>query len=391
MILDKIEISKCNGCTACSSICPKHCIEMKANEDGFLYPIVNKDNCISCNLCDKVCPVNNEIKLNDVPNAYAAINKKEEERLQSSSGGVFSLIANYILDKNGYVVGAAYNDKFEVELLTIDSKEELHKLRGAKYSQSRLGDVFGKIKEFLDTDHYVLFSGTPCQVGGLKYYLRKDYEKLVLIDTVCHGVPSPLVWKKYVEYRSKTDNKGEIPISINLRSKSSGWSRYNYSIEFFYGKKLYSKVNGQDPYMKAFVGNYCLRESCYDCSFKSTQRISDFTLGDYWGIWNQNPEMDDNKGTSLLLVHSIKGNKILEAISTQLNYVQVDLDESIKENPSMIKSSTINKDRSLFIGIIIREGFKQAIKKFQLITKMSKKYKMNSFFTNCKNKLLSKK
>ena len=391
MILDKIEISKCNGCTACSSICPKHCIEMKANEDGFLYPIVNKDKCISCNLCDKVCSVNNEIKLNGVPNAYAAINKKEEERLQSSSGGIFSIIANYILDKNGYVVGAAYNDKFEVEHIIIDSKEELHKLRGAKYSQSRLGDVFGKIKEFLDTDHYVLFSGTPCQVGGLKHYLRKDYEKLVLIDTVCHGVPSPLVWKKYVEYRSKTDNKGEIPISINLRSKSSGWSRYNYSIEFDYGKKLYSKVNGQDPYMKAFVGNYCLRESCYDCSFKSTQRVSDFTLGDYWGIWNQNPEMDDNKGTSLLLVHSIKGNKILEAISNQLDYIQVDLDESIKENPSMIKSSPINKDRSVFIGIIIREGFKKAIKNFQLIPKMSKKYKMYSFFTSCKNKLLSKK
>lgn len=391
MILDKIEISKCNGCTACSSICPEHCIEMKANEDGFLYPIVNKDKCISCNLCDKVCSVNNEIKLNDVPNAYAAINKKEKERLQSSSGGVFSLIANYILDKNGYVVGAAYNDKFEVEHIIIDSKEELYKLRGAKYSQSRLENVFGKIKELLDTDHYVLFSGTPCQVGGLKSYLRKDYEKLVLIDTVCHGVPSPLVWKKYVEYRSKTDNKGEIPTSINLRSKSSGWSRYNYSIEFNYGKKSYSKVNGQDPYMKAFVGNYCLRESCYDCSFKSTQRVGDFTLGDYWGIWNQNPEMDDNRGTSLLLVHSIKGNRILDAISNKLDFVQVDLDESIKENPSMIKSSPINEDRSVFIGIVIREGFKQAIKKFKLVTKMSKKYKMNSFFTNCKNKLLSKK
>ena len=391
MILDKIEINKCNGCTACSSICPNNCIEMKANEDGFLYPIVNKDNCISCNLCDKVCPVNNEIKINDVPNAYAAINKKEEERLQSSSGGIFSLIANYILDKNGYVVGAAYNDKFEVEHIIIDSKEELHKLRGAKYSQSRLGNVFGKIKELLDTDHYVLFSGTPCQTGGLKYYLRKDYEKLVLIDTVCHGVPSPLVWKKYVEYRSKTDNKGEIPISINLRSKSSGWSRYNYSIEFDYGKKLYSKVNGQDPYMKAFVGNYCLRESCYDCSFISTQRVSDFTLGDYWGIWNQNPEMDDNKGTSLLLVHSIKGNKILETISNQLNYIQVDLNESIKENPSIIKSSPINKDRSVFIDTISKEGFKQAIKKYELLTKMSKKDKMNIFLTNCKNKLLFKK
>lgn len=391
MILDKIEISRCNGCTACSSICPKHCIEMKENEDGFLYPEVNKINCISCNLCDEICPVNNDIEPNDVPNAYAVINKKEEERLQSSSGGVFSLIANYILDKNGYVVGAAYNDKFEVEHVIIDSKEELHKLRGAKYSQSRLGDVFGKIKELLDTDHYVLFSGTPCQVGGLKSYLRKDYEKLVLIDTVCHGVPSPLVWKKYVEYRSKTDNKGEIPISINLRSKSSGWSRYNYSIEFDYGKKLYSKVNGQDPYMKAFVGNYCLRESCYDCSFKSTQRVSDFTLGDYWGIWNQNPEMDDNKGTSLLLVHSIKGNKILETISNQLNYIQVDLNESIKENPSINKSSPINKDRSVFIDTISKEGFKQAIKKYELLTKMSKKDKMNIFLTNCKNKLLFKK
>ena len=136
---------------------------------------------------------------------------------------------------------------------------------------------------------------------------------------------------------------------------------------------------------------YCLRESCYDCYFKSTQRVSDFTLGDYWGIWNQNPEMDDNKGTSLLLVHSIKGNKILETISNQLNYIQVDLNESIKENPSIIKSSPINKDRSVFIDTISKEGFKQAIKKYELLTKMSKKDKMNIFLTNCKNKLLFKK
>ena len=391
MILDKIEISKCNGCTACSSICPKHCIEMNENEDGFLYPSVNINNCISCGSCDKICPVNNDIKLNDFPNAYAAISKNVEERLQSSSGGVFSLVAKYILDKNGYVVGAAYNDKFEVEHIIIDSKEELYKLRGAKYSQSRLENVFVKIKELLDTDHYVLFSGTPCQVGGLKSYLRKDCEKLVLIDTVCHGVPSPLVWKKYVEYRSKIDNKGEIPTSINLRSKSSGWSRYNYSIEFNYGKKSYSKVNGQDPYMKSFVGNYCLRESCYDCSFKSTRRVSDLTLGDYWGIWNQNPEMDDNRGTSLLLVHSSKGNRILDAISNQLEYVQVDLDDSITENLSVIKSSPINKDRSVFIDTVCKEGFKQAIKKYKLITKTSKNDKINIFLTNCKNKLLLKK
>ena len=369
MILDRIELNKCNGCTACSSICPKQCIEMKANSEGFLYPNVSKENCINCDLCNQVCPVYNDIKLNDVPKAYAAINKNEEERLQSSSGGIFSLIANYILDRNGYVVGASYNDKFVVEHIIINSKEGLGKLRGAKYSQSRLGNVFGKVKQLLDNGHYVLFSGTPCQVGGLKAYLKKEYEKLILIDTVCHGVPSPLVWKKYVEYRSKTDNKGEIPISINLRSKSSGWSRYNYSIEFDYGTKLYSKVNGQDPYMKAFVGNYCLRESCYDCSFKSTQRVSDFTLGDYWGIWNQNPKMDDNRGTSLLLVHSNKGNKILDAISNQLDYVQVDLDESIKENPSMISSSSYNENRTDFIDLMIKGNISKAIKKYNLIIK----------------------
>ena len=140
--------------------------------------------------------------------------------------------------------------------------------------------------------------------------------------------------------------------------------------------------------MKAFVGNYCLRESCYDCSFKSTQRVSDFTLGDYWGIWNQNPEMDDNRGTSLLLVHSSKGNRILDAISNKLDFVQVDLDESIKENPSMIKSSPINKDRSVFIGIVIREGFKKAIKKFKLVTKMSKRGKIKQILSLSLRKIL---
>lgn len=364
---------KCTSCTACKTICPKQCITMRKDEEGFLYPVVNKSNCIDCHLCEKICPLLNEENVHNIfTEGYAVINKNEQVRDESTSGGFFSLLANYVLDLNGYVIGAYYDENFIVKHIAINDKNELYKLRGAKYSQSELGNIFKQVKDLLDQKKYVLFSGTPCQVSGLKSFLRKDYERLITVDLICHGVPSPLAWKKYLEYRYKKDNNGEKANSINLRSKISGWSNYHYSVVFDYDKYKYEKLNGQDPFMKAFVNNLCLRPSCYSCHFKGIQRISDFTLGDYWGIWNQISEMDDNKGTSIVFVHSQLGKNIFNQLKNSIIYQEVDVNKAIEENPSMIKSSQKNDKREDFMNDLKNHDFDYLIDKYELKQKLVK-------------------
>lgn len=365
--------SRCTSCTACKTICPKQCITMKKDEEGFLYPVINESNCIDCHLCEKVCPLLNEEVFDDtITEGYAVINKNEQVRNESTSGGFFSLLANYVLDLNGYVVGACYDENFIVKHIAINDKNELYKLRGAKYSQSELGNIFKQVRNLLDQKKYVLFSGTPCQVSGLKSFLRKDYERLITVDLICHGVPSPLAWKKYLEYRYKQDNNGEKAISINLRSKISGWSNYHYSVVFDYDNYKYEKLNGQDPFMKSFVSNLCLRPSCYSCHFKGIQRISDFTLGDYWGIWNQIPEMDDSKGTSIVFVHSQLGKNIFNQLKNSILYQEVDVNKAIEENPSMIKNSQKNDRRKDFMNDLKNHDFNYLIDKYELKQKIVK-------------------
>lgn len=371
-MIDKLKKQQCTGCTSCASMCSKQCITMVKDSEEFNYPRIDSSKCIECQLCEQVCPVIHPNQLHDDMKSYAVINKDDEVRYKSTSGGFFSVIAEYVLDKDGYVVGAGYDDHYVVKHMIVHSKDELYKLREAKYSQSELNDCFVKIKELLDKNLWVLFSGTPCQVGGLKSFLRKDYERLITVDLVCHGVPSPLVWKKYIEYRSHCDNDDQLPQYIHLRSKISGWSQYNYSVVFDYDDKQYQKLNSQDSFMKAFVGNMCLRPSCYDCHFKGLNRVSDFTLGDYWGIWDQIPDMDDNKGTSLVFVHSIKGKEIFNKVKDQCIYQEVDSQISVGQNQSMLVSSLKNEARDTFIEDIKELGFEEVTKKYNLLHKEMK-------------------
>lgn len=366
-MIDKLDKSLCTGCTACKVVCPKQCIRMKKNEEGFNQPIIDLESCINCNLCEAVCPVMNPLNVHKETSAYAIINKNEEERLNSTSGGFFSVLANYVLDNSGYVVGANYNVQYVVQHIIINNKEELYKLRGAKYSQSELRNIFNQVKELLDKNELVLFSGTPCQVGGLKAYLRKEYSNLITVDLICHGVPSPKVWKSYVEYRSNKDNNGQLPLNINLRSKSSGWSKYGYSVEFDYGSHKYSNVNNQDLFMKVFIGDYCLRESCSNCVFKGIHRVSDFTLGDYWGVWDQLPEMDDNKGTSLVFIHSEKGKQLFDTLNDKVSHASIDVNKSIEMNPSMIRSSKAKDTRNDFLIEVNSENFDEIVNKYYVV------------------------
>ena len=380
----------CNGCTACANICPKSCITMVADEEGFLRPSVDESLCVNCGRCGKICSVVNFGTVENIKTtAYCAINKNDEARKNSTSGGVFTLVSQWVFNQNGVVFGARYNESFDVVHTRIESLSELSLLRGAKYSQSRLDDCFVQVKSALEEEKYVLFSGTPCQIGGLVSFLGKEYEKLILVDLICHGVPSPKVWRHYVEYRCKRDNDGELPANINLRSKESGWP--SYSIRFEYGvDKIYSELNFKDPFLRGFVGNFYLRPSCYDCRFKSISRVSDFTLGDFWGVWSQMPQMNDGKGTSLVFLHSEKARSLWNQISNGLQFLEVDPDESIKENPSAIVSSSLPKRRKEFFDRYEKEDFLTLIDELRPIPNPSAfKNRVRQFLGRVKRKILS--
>lgn len=344
----------CTGCTACASVCPKGCITMTQDENGFLCPVIDTERCVECGLCEKTCPIITPLKTaENEPKAYAAYSKDEAVRLQSSSGGVFTEIAKEILAEGGVVFGAAYNDQFDVVHICVDYEANLFKLRGAKYAQSNLCRTFTNVKERLDAGQQVLFSGTPCQVAGLKAYLRKDYEKLLTVDFVCHSVPSPMAWREYVKYRAQLDNGGQMPELINLRSKETGWSRYQYSNLFQYADGTnYSARSDESLYMKLFVGGYINRESCANCQFKGYSRVSDLTIGDFWGIWDVAPEMDDNKGTSVVLVQSACGADLFQKIADCLAVKEVFLEEASQQNQAMLKTHTPNARRNEALSFV---------------------------------------
>ena len=377
------ETNLCVGCSACASICPKRCIEMETDSDGFRYPVLmHPTNCVECGMCESVCPVLNEsIKANnDLPSAYAAFTKDERIRQDSSSGGIFTEIAKRVIEENGVVYGAAYDEGFAVCHSCVDKIEDLQKLRGAKYAESNLGRSFSEILDRLKQGQLVLFSGTPCQVAGLKSFVRKDYNNLICIDFVCHGVPSPMAWDAFIKYRAEKDADGKLPQRINLRSKETGWSQYQYSNVFEYedGKKS-STVSSQSLFMKLFVGDYISRPSCSECKFKGYSRVSDITLGDFWGIWDIEPEMDDNKGTSVILVHTPNGEKLWRDIEPKIKSKEVTLEQASQQNQSMLKASKANTNSKLALRKI-KDGKIDTCEEFFKIHKPS-------IFTRIKEKV----
>jgi len=340
-----VETQNCTGCYSCSSICPEHCIAMQSDSEGFWYPTADRDTCVECGLCEKVCPMQRKAEVKNDPQAYACRNKDESVRLLSSSGGLFTLIAGQIISNRGVVFGASFGHDFTVSHSYAETMEELEGLRGSKYVQSKIGDTYKQIKGFLSQGQLVLFSGTPCQIGGLKAYLQNHYEKLFCVDIICHGVPSPKVWQKYVAYREK---RAKSPTRrISFRRKDEGWKRFSVSFSFENNTE-YLQTLDKDLYMQAFLRDICLRPSCYACNFKTLHRQSDITLADFWGIQHILPEMDDDKGTSLLLLNSNSGKKMFEGIKNQIAYQEVGIIQAIAYNQPAIKSALQNPKRKTF-------------------------------------------
>lgn len=335
----------CTGCTSCASVCPKGCITMRADSDGFWYPVVDSTACVGCGLCEKVCPILGSSKPAHEPAAWAARSKDTKMRLASSSGGVFTELARYILSMGGAVYGAVYDGHFRVVHGCAEDEAGLARLRGAKYAQSDLDGIFREVRARLERGQQVLFSGTPCQAAGLLAFLRRPYENLTTVDFVCHGVPSPMAWAAYIK------SLGDVQ-SVNLRAKDTGWSRYRYChrIEIRNGARLIP--NGESLYMKLFVGDHINRPSCADCRFKGYARVSDLTIGDFWGIWDIAPEMDDDRGTSLVLVQSPKGAELWESVSPKLTRKPVTPEEASRQNPSLLVSSPPSAQRETVLARI---------------------------------------
>ncbi len=341
---------KCTGCMACLNICPNDAIEIIKSKDGFEYTKINKEKCIGCNLCKKVCPSNKYYKNEyNAPEYYAAFNLEEKDRIKSSSGGMVSLIAKTTLKKKGVVYGVALEEK-QAKNIRIDNEKELYKIMGSKYVQSEIGHTLKNVKQDLDDQKQVLFTGTPCQIEGLRSYLNKDYNNLTCVSIICHGVPSPEIFKKYIEEKEKK-NSSKLK-KINFRNKQLGWHNYNIEYEYDNGKKEVVPAS-KDIYMSGYLKDYFLRECCYNCQMKYGEKsTADIIIGDFWGIESTLPEIDDDKGVSAIVINSAKGKDIFEELKANIKYEKVSLEDISKGNPMLVTSTRYTKNKDNFFKLI---------------------------------------
>lgn len=353
--------ANCTGCHACKAACPRNCIHMEADSEGFLYPIVDRSRCVQCGLCESACPVLQRAVTSNRPEAYAAQSKDDDLRYVSSSGGIFTEISCSIIRSGGVVFGAAFDEGFAVKHIWVETLEDLAKLRGAKYVQSEIGEAYGQARRFLQNGRIVLFSGTPCQISGLRSFLGREYGNLLTQDIICHGVPSPLVWEKYIQYR-ESEKKKKVS-GVTFRNKEHGWKGYHVCFEFD-DRTRNLRSSSDDQYMRSFLSDLCLRPSCHECTFKAQNRASDLTLADFWGIDKVLPDMDDDRGTSLVIVNTDRGREVFDEIRNHLTWKKVDLERALQYNPAMNVSATAHPKRNEFMQCIETDGFACAAKRY---------------------------
>lgn len=377
-MIDIVNKEKCCGCHACFQVCPKQCISFVEDEEGFKYPTVKQKLCIGCGLCEKVCPCLSQSEKRQPIHVYAAINPDENIRMNSSSGGIFSLLAEKILEDGGVVFGARFNEKWEVVHDYTETKNGLRAFRGSKYVQSIIGDTYKKVLRFLKNGRKVLFTGTPCQVHGLRLFLRKDYENLITVDFICHGVPSPGVFRWYIQeelykYAALTGCKNSVSFTpihsipkgdilmpegvsiedIRFRDKCEGWQKYSFVLCLAEasadGKKntvSFSAIANNNPFLKGFLHNLYLRPSCHDCPTKSLKSGSDVTIADFWRIERIHPEMNDDRGVSTIIVNTSKGHELCAAFIDL--FVTCDFKFVKKYNSAIDNNPQIPSQRAIF-------------------------------------------
>ena len=357
--------SLCTGCGACVQSCSLHCISMQKDEEGFYYPKVEEKVCIDCGNCESVCPcINSTPHSKEETDVWCVKHQNDRIRFNSSSGGAFSALAEYIIQQKGIVFGAAMSaDNCSAEHIAVQSFEEIERIRGSKYLQSSLGNTYVLTKEYLEQGRRVLFSGTPCQIKGLKLYLKKDFAHLICVDVICHGVPSQSLWAKYVEYLEKKLN-AKIG-SVNFRSKKYGWRDFGTGY-FVNQEKQYFKFNFEDPYFCMFNSNFCLRPSCYYCQSKDGESGADITLGDFWNVETVFPELSDNKGLSMVLLNSDRGRELFEAVKKNFWSTNKGLSNELarKCNPAIYKSQSYHIARNTFYKDMNKLPFEKLSKKY---------------------------
>jgi len=372
----------CCGCAACSQACNKNAILMQQDKKGFSYPVVDKDLCVNCGLCEKVCPIHNENPERVPEHVYGVKNKDENIRRDSSSGGLFTIFAEDVIDKGGVVYGAAFDCDWSVHHVRITNKLEIAKLRGSKYVQSNIGNTYIEAKKDLIEGKNVLYSGTPCQIAGLLKFLHKKYDNLTTIDFVCHGVPNPRIWKDYlieeISARRAVAGKSTDFSSLNtmslikdikFRDKSNGWKKYRFFLRFAEasaeGKKSsdfssYSTYVWEHPYMLLFLNDYILRPSCHECHFRCGKSHAIYTIADYWCIERKHPDFFDDNGVSMLLQYD---NKNISHILKHTEYIETPFEEACYGNVCIRRSWPRKRTATLFYVIHDKLGldFKRSL------------------------------
>ena len=363
---------ECTGCMACKSICPNNAIDVVSDNEGFANPKIDHTLCVECGLCQKVCPeLNPSQKIMDIRKQkyYSCWTNNNEKRMKSSSGGLFSELAEWVLHQNGIVFGVTLDHNLEAVHTHIEKSDDLPQLRGSKYVQSKIGDSYKKTKFYLNNDKIVLFSGTPCQIAGLNNFLGKDYPNLFTIDLICHGVPSPLIFEKY---KAHIEDKLNSKItSINFRDKRFSWIYYNMKIKVEGGNTYFGNYY-KDPWIRVFLRDNILRTSCYSCKYSNLNRPSDITAGDYWGYSDKDKKSIRacEKGVSLAIVNTQKGRQIFNSCSDKLIYNEKNIKDAIGSNMALYKSPPKPKKRDIFWNDLNKLHFNDMIKKWMISDKI---------------------
>ena len=362
------------------NICPVQCIVMRRDREGFDYPVANPDRCISCGRCEDVCPMSNELAA--VPPSEVLAARNADYMKGSSSGGVFPALARNVVDDGGVVYGAVMNPDLVVSHTDAEDMDGIERMRGSKYVQSELYASFEDVKDLLEEGRRVMFTGTPCQIAGLKRFLHKEYKNLKTVDVVCHGTPSPLVWRKYLDEVSSMYNIAQIT-DIQFRNKAKGWKSYSISISYndkCGNKRTFNEVFTQNIFMRCFLSNLCLRSSCYACPARNGKSGSDITLADLWGAENICPGLDDDKGVSLVLLR----NKDFTLPGFEKK--EIEYSKAVMYNPSIESDVALPDKRDRFFRLLHSDGILKATVK--CTTKSRFEVLIEKIIWNIKNRVL---